>query len=77
MFVRYGVVLAGVGVAIGLGAATGLMQLMKSLLFGISPLDPLIYTAVPVVLLAATVLASYLPVRRAAGVNPVETLRAD
>src|SRR5205823_4581920 len=45
MFVRYGLALAGMGVAIGLGAAAILMRLMKSLLFGISPLDPLTYAA--------------------------------
>jgi putative ABC transport system permease protein len=76
MFVRHGLVLAGIGVAIGLAAAVGLMQLMKSLLFEISPLDPLTYSAVPVVLAAAAVLASYLPARRAAAVDPVEALKA-
>ncbi|HEV2689089.1 MAG TPA: FtsX-like permease family protein, partial [Bryobacteraceae bacterium] len=76
-FVRYGLILAGIGVAIGLGAAAGLMRLMKSLLFGISPLDPVTYVAVPVVLVVAAVLASYLPARRAAAVDPVEALRAE
>jgi ABC-type lipoprotein release transport system permease subunit len=50
---------------------------MKSVLFGISPVDPLTYTAVPLVLIAATVLASYLPARQAAAVDPAETLRAE
>src|SRR5207245_753161 len=77
MFVRHGLVLAGIGVAIGLSAAVGLMRLMKSLLFGISALDPLTYAAVPVVLVAAAVLASYLPARRAAAVDPVEALKAE
>ena len=77
MFVRSGLALAGIGVAIGLAAAAGLMRLMKSLLFGISPLDPLTYVSVPVVLVAAAVLASYLPARRAAAVDPVEALRAE
>jgi ABC-type lipoprotein release transport system permease subunit len=53
------------------------MRLMKSLLFGISPLDPLTYVAAPVVLVAAAVLASYLPARRAAAVDPVIALRAE
>jgi ABC-type lipoprotein release transport system permease subunit len=53
------------------------MRLMKSLLFGISPLDPLTYVAVPIVLVSAAVLASYLPARRAAAVDPVEALRAE
>ncbi|HTR35543.1 MAG TPA: ABC transporter permease [Bryobacteraceae bacterium] len=77
MFVRHGLKLACVGVLAGLAAAAGLMQLMKSLLFGISPLDPLTYLSVPVVLVAAAVLASYLPARRAAAVDPVEALKAE
>jgi putative ABC transport system permease protein len=77
MFVRHGLGLAGIGVGVGLMAAVGLTQLMKSLLFGISPLDPLTYAAVPLVLAAAAVLASYLPARRASAVDPVEALRAE
>jgi predicted permease len=77
MFVRSGLALAGIGVAAGLAAAAGLMRLMKSLLFGISPLDPLTFVAVPVVLVAAAALASYVPARRAASVDPVEALRAE
>uniref|UniRef100_Q021V1 Permease n=1 Tax=Solibacter usitatus (strain Ellin6076) TaxID=234267 RepID=Q021V1_SOLUE len=77
LFVRHGLALAGAGTVTGLALAAGLTRLMKSLLFGISPIDPLTYTAVPLVLGAATVLASYLPARRAAAVNPVETLRAE
>jgi predicted permease len=77
MFVRSGLALTGIGVAIGLTAAGGLTQLMKSLLFGISPLDPLTYVAVPVVLAAAAVLASYLPAKGVAGVDPVKALRAE
>jgi ABC-type lipoprotein release transport system permease subunit len=60
-----------------LAAAAGLTRLMKSVLFGISPIDPLTYTAVPLVLVAAAVLASYLPARQAAAVDPAETLRAE
>jgi ABC-type antimicrobial peptide transport system permease subunit len=77
LFVRYGLALAGAGAAAGLAAAAGLTRLMKSVLFGISPVDPLTYAAVPLVLIAAAVLASYLPARRAASVDPVETLRAE
>jgi predicted permease len=77
MFVRSALVLTGVGVVIGVGAAAGLMSLMKSLLFGVSPLDPVSFVAVPVVLAAAAALASYLPARRAAAVDPVVALRAE
>jgi ABC-type antimicrobial peptide transport system permease subunit len=77
MFVRHGLALAGVGVAVGLVAAAGLTRLMSTLLYGITPLDPLTYAAVPVVLVIATVLASYLPARRAATVDPMEALRSE
>jgi ABC-type antimicrobial peptide transport system permease subunit len=77
MFVCSALALTGIGVAIGLAAAAGWMQLMKSLLFGVSPLDPFTYVSVLIVLAASAVLASYLPARRAAAVNPVEALRAE
>jgi predicted permease len=76
-FVRHGLALAGVGVAIGLGAAAGLTRLMSTLLYGITPLDPMTYAVVPIILVIATVLASYLPARRAASVDPVEALRSE
>jgi predicted permease len=77
MFVRSGLVLTGIGVAVGVVAATGLMRLIKSLLFGVSPLDPFTYVSVLMVLVVSAMLASYLPARRAAAVNPVEALRAE
>jgi predicted permease len=77
MFVRQALILAGIGVTTGMTASVALTRLMKSLLFGISPLDPLTYAVAPMVLVAATALASYLPARRAAAVDPVATLRAD
>ncbi len=77
LFMRRGFVLASIGVAIGLAGAAGFTRLMGSLLFGISPLDPITFTAMPIMLAAAAVLASYLPARRAVAVDPVETLRAE
>jgi predicted permease len=77
MFVRSALLLTAVGVAIGMGTAAAVMRLMKSLLFGVSPLDPVTYITVPVVLAASAIFASYLPARRAAGVNPVDALRAE
>jgi predicted permease len=77
MFVRSALVLTGLGTAVGLGAAAALMRLMRTLLFGISPLDPITFIAVPVVLIAAAALASYLPARRTAAVDPIEALRAE
>ena len=77
LFVRRGLVLASLGVGIGLGGAVALTRLMQSLLFGISPLDPVTFGAMPVVLAAAAVLASYLPARRATKVDPLVALRCE
>jgi predicted permease len=77
MFVGHGLVLAGIGAGVGIGVAVGLTRLMSSLLFRVSPLDGATYVAVSVVLVAAAVLASYLPARRAAALDPVEALRAE
>ncbi|MGA2561067.1 MAG: ABC transporter permease [Terracidiphilus sp.] len=77
MFVRSALALTGVGTAIGLGAAAALMRFMRTLLFGISPLDLVTFTAVPIILVAAAALASYLPARRTAAIDPVEALRAE
>ena len=77
LFVRRGLILVVVGVAIGLAGALGFTRLMESLLFGVSPLDPLTFLAMPLVLALAAVLASYLPARRATAVDPVETLRVE
>ncbi|MBI4473238.1 MAG: FtsX-like permease family protein [Acidobacteria bacterium] len=77
LFVRHALLLAGIGVVIGIGAAVGLTRLMTSLLFEVSPADPLTYTAVPLILMAAAALASYLLARRASAVDPVEALKAE
>ena len=61
MFVRSALALTGIGVAIGLGAAAAFTRLMRTLLFGVSPLDPLSFVAVPLVLVLASALASFLP----------------
>jgi ABC-type antimicrobial peptide transport system permease subunit len=77
MFVRHGLVLAGIGAGCGLLAAAGLSRLMASLLFGVGPADPLTYAAVAIGLVTAAMVASYLPARRATRVDPVEALRAE
>jgi ABC-type antimicrobial peptide transport system permease subunit len=76
MFVRDGLVLAAVGIALGLVAAGALTRVMTSLLFGVSALDPITFVAVAVVLAAAALLASYLPAHRATAVDPAEVLRS-
>ncbi len=77
MFVRFALTMTATGVVIGAVASAALMQWMKSLLFGISPLDPLTYISVAFILAAAAAVASYLPARRAAAVDPVDALRAE
>ena len=76
-FVGQGLALTALGAALGLVIAIALTQWMSSLLFGIEPLDPPTYAAVLGVLGTSAALASYLPARRAAAVDPVETLTAE
>ena len=63
------------GVALGTAGAFGVARILKNFLFGITSNDPLILVGVPLALLAVAVLASYLPARRAAKVEPMEALR--
>jgi len=77
MFVRQGLLMAGSGVACGLLVAVAATRLLRSLLFHVSPLDPLTYGCACIALVAAAALASYIPSRRTATVNPVEALRAE
>jgi len=77
MFVRNGVLWAGIGAVAGLAAAVPLSQLMTALLFEVKPIDPLTYAAVAAGLLGAAALASYLPARRVTRIHPVEALRAE
>jgi len=77
MFVQQGLWLAGVGILCGLGTAFAVMRLMSSLLFKVSPVDPVTYGAVALGVVLTAYLACYLPSRRAASVDPVDALRAE
>ncbi|HEY2110024.1 MAG TPA: FtsX-like permease family protein, partial [Candidatus Acidoferrales bacterium] len=77
MFVRHGLWLAGIGIVCGLAASFAVMRLMSSLLFRVSPLDPITYLAVTAGVIATVYVACYPPSRRAATVDPVEALRAE
>jgi putative ABC transport system permease protein len=77
MVIGRGLFLAGMGIAIGIVGAVGMTSLVKSLLFEVPPTDAITFAAVGVTLLGAAVLASYLPARRAAAIDPNEALRAD
>ena len=77
MFVVHGLTLVGIGIAIGIAAAFGSMRLISTLLFDVSPVDPLTYGLVSLTLIAAAMLASYVPAMRATAVDPVQALRSE
>jgi len=73
----HGAVLAGAGIGIGLAGALGITRFLRAMLYGVSPFDPMSFVAVTCVLSAIAFLASYVPARRAARVDPVEALRQE
>jgi predicted lysophospholipase L1 biosynthesis ABC-type transport system permease subunit len=75
LILRQGAVLGGLGVALGLAGALLATRALERLLYQVTPSDPSTFTAGAVGLLAVALVASYLPARRAAGVDPVEALR--
>ncbi|MDE3135261.1 MAG: ABC transporter permease [Acidobacteriota bacterium] len=77
MILRQGLLLASLGVAIGFGGALVLTGLVKSLVFEVTPTDPVTFVAVPLVFITAAVVASYVPARRAASIDPVVALRCE
>lgn len=77
MFLRQGLILTAAGLVSGLVAAAAVTRVMSSLLFGVGALDPLTYGAVAISLAATTLLASYFPAARAAGVDPATALRSE
>ncbi|MDR3740541.1 MAG: ABC transporter permease [Terracidiphilus sp.] len=77
LFVRQGLLLACLGAVIGIGVAFAAMRLMRSLLYHVSPVDPITYSVATVTVVAIAYLACYIPSRRACAVNPVNALRAE
>ena len=69
--------MTAIGLVIGVVAALGLTRVMDSLLFGVSPTDPLTFGTVAALLMIVALAATYIPARRAARVDPAQTLRAD
>jgi len=77
MVVKQGAVLIVLGLAIGLGAAFGVMRVIESLLFGVKAKDPFTFVAVAAVLAVVALLACYIPALRATRVDPMEALRCE
>src|SRR5262245_48377440 len=77
MVIGQGTKLALIGVAIGLAGALGLMRFLSGLLYGVKPGDPLTLVAVSALLIAVALIATYIPARQAANVNPLQALRQD
>jgi predicted permease len=74
---RQGLRLIGLGAALGMAGGAAVSRLLMSLLFGLSPLDPIAYLSVALLLVAVALLAIYLPARRAATVDPLVALRCE
>jgi ABC-type antimicrobial peptide transport system permease subunit len=77
LIVRQGMTLTLIGLAVGLVGAFLLSRVMTSLLYGVSPTDPLTFAGVSLVLLSVAVLACFIPARRATRVDPIVALRTE
>jgi putative ABC transport system permease protein len=75
MIVRQGIVLIGIGITIGLGSSFALTRVLASLLYGVKPTDPAVFSAAALLLGLVALFACYVPARRAARVNPMDALR--
>ncbi len=76
-FLKQGLLLTVIGVLIGMAAAGGLTRFIAGFLFGVRPWDPLVFVAVPSLLVVVALLATWIPARKAAGVDPIRSLRLE
>jgi predicted permease len=77
MFMSHGMILCAAGMLLGLISAAGLTRLMKSVLFGVAPLDPVTFAGTAVLLIVVTLIANYIPARRASTIDPVRAMRVE
>jgi ABC-type antimicrobial peptide transport system permease subunit len=75
MVLKQGIVLTAIGSAIGLGLALALARMAASLLYGVSPSDPVTFLCVPLLLLLVALVACLVPARHAASLDPIRALR--
>jgi len=75
MVIIQGMRLAVLGISIGIVSASGLTRLIGSLLFGVEPLDPIVFVSVPMILIVVALLAMWFPARRVTRIDPVDALR--
>jgi predicted permease len=76
LFLRHGLLLAGIGIAVGVSVSLALTRVMSALLFGVGPMDPVTYAAVSAGVAAFALLATWLPARRASRIDPLVALRS-
>jgi putative ABC transport system permease protein len=77
LVLRQGLLLAGVGVLVGVGAAFGLMRLITSFLFGVTAWDPVVFSTVPLLLASVALAAAWLPAWRATRLDPLQSLHVE
>jgi putative ABC transport system permease protein len=77
LLLRQGLVLAGLGIGLGIAGALALTQLLQSYLYRVQPTDPIALSSTALLLAAVTLLASYIPARRATKVDPLVALQQE
>jgi ABC-type antimicrobial peptide transport system permease subunit len=77
LVVSHGARMAAVGIALGLALSFAVTRLLRAQLHGVSPVDPATFTVVALLLGAVTLVASYVPARRAAAMDPMRSLRIE
>jgi ABC-type antimicrobial peptide transport system permease subunit len=77
LFLRQGIAMVGLGLGLGLLGAAAMTRALRTLLFGVSPTDPLVFVAITLLLATLALAAAWLPARRATRLDPLTALRED